>query len=233
NPYPVGHHGRYLLSTSAAGRGSLISDAFVLGPDDRFFSVLIGSSRDTAGLRVELHVRSPDGVWQSAWQAAGPGIALLQQRVFAVPPALAGQQARIAIVDESPTAHVAVDYARFTATPPRPDPAPLWGVADYHAHPMSYLAFGALRGVRALWGRPGTAAAAYVADPARIELDLPPCSDDHGGGNTAGIFINVLEKRLLPQDLRPRGFGATIRALFRLLTGYFTRHGGDGAPRFE
>lgn len=232
-PYPLGHHGRYLLSTTGPGRGSLTSDAFVLGPDDRYLSVLVASSRDTAGLRIELQVRSADGPWQVAWRTAGPGIALLQQRVFALPPAFAGQQARMAIVDDSTTARLYVDYARFTATPPRPDAAPLWGIADYHAHPMSYLAFGALRGVRSLWGRPGSAVADYMTDPSRVELDLPPCSDDHGGGNTAGIFINVVEKRLLPQDLRPRGFGASIRALFRLLTGYFTRHGGGGAPGFD
>jgi microsomal dipeptidase-like Zn-dependent dipeptidase len=231
--YPLGHHGRYLVSTTDAQRGTLTSDEFALGPDDRYFSILIGSSATTSGQRVELHVDAPDGTSAVAWRTGGPGIALLQLRVFPIPAELFGRRARIVIVDDSPDAHITVDYARLTADPPRPEAGRIWGIADYHAHPMSYLGFGAATGVHALWGRPGTAAAAYDGNPELFELDLPNCSNDHGGGHTAGIFINTAEKRLLPQDLRPRGFKATVRALFRLVTGYFTRHGDAGAPGFD
>ena len=227
--YPIGQHGRFLVSTTGTGRGTLTSDAFVADAEHRYFSVLVGSSRDPVGQRVELQVRAADGTWRVAWETPGPGIALLQQRTFAIPPDVAGQEMRIVVVDDSAAAQIHVDFARLTDTPLQPEPAPVWGVADYHAHPMSYLAFGALRGVRLMWGRPGTDAAGYGLEPARVELDLPPCSDDHDGGRTAGIFINTVEKRLLPEDLRPRGFLATVAALFRLLTGRFTRHDDVGA----
>ena len=228
--YPIGHHGRYFVATDDAGTGTLTSTDFLLGPDDRYLSVLVGGS-EGPGQRVELHILTADAA-SIAWRTSGPGIDLLQQRVFAIPAELTGRRARVVITDDSPYGHVTVDYLRLTSGPPRPDPGPVWGIADYHAHPMSHLAFGALRGVRALWGRPGTSATAYTRDPSLFELDLPQCSNDHGGGHTAGIFINTVEKRLLPQDLQPRGFIATVRALYRLVTGYFTRHGDNGASGF-
>jgi microsomal dipeptidase-like Zn-dependent dipeptidase len=204
----------------------------VLGPADRFFSILIGGSAAGTGPRIELQVET-DATWAAAWQTTVPGIDLLQQRAYEIPPSLTGRQARIVIVDDSPAAHVSVDYARLTADPPRPERRPLWGIADYHAHPMAYLAFGALRGVQALWGKPGGAVADYARNPSLIENDIPPCSGDHGGGHTAGVFINTIEKRLLPHELAPRGFKATVAALFKLLTGHFTRHGDHGADDFE
>jgi microsomal dipeptidase-like Zn-dependent dipeptidase len=231
--YTLGHQGRHLVSTGDAQRGTLTSDEFVLPADARYFSVLVGSSPARAGQRIELQVRSPDDTWVRAWEAGAPGMALLQQRVFAIPPAFGGQRARIVIVDDSSAAHISVDNVRLTATPPRPEAGPVWGVADYHAHPMSYLGFGALRGVRALWGRPGGAASDYETRPSLFELDIPHCSNDHEGGRSAGIFINTVEKRLLPQDLQPRGLRGTIRALFRLLTGFFTRHADAGGPGFD
>jgi microsomal dipeptidase-like Zn-dependent dipeptidase len=228
--YPIGHHGRYLVGTRDAQQGTLTSAEFALGPEDRYFSIQVGGS-DHPGLRVELHVVEAvsDAV---VWRTSPPGIDLLQRRVFAVPPELTGRRARIVVVDDSPDGHITVDDGRFTAAPPQPDRGPVWGIADYHAHPMSYLAFGALRGVRALWGRPGTSAAAYARNASLFELDIPQCSNDHDGGHTAGIVVNTAEKRLLPQDLRPHGFTAIVRALFRLVTGYFTRHADEGAPTF-
>jgi microsomal dipeptidase-like Zn-dependent dipeptidase len=231
--YPLGHHGRFVVSTDDAAVGSLVSDAFVLGADDRYFSILIGGADARGRQRVELQVDDPGGKPFIAWQAPAPGIDLLQQRVFAVPPAFAGRRARIVLVDDSRDGHLTVDYARLTAAPPQSERGPVWGIADYHAHPMSHLAFGALRGVHTLWGRPGRTASSYADDPSLVELDLPQCSNDHHGGNTAGIFINTVEKRVLPQDLRPRGFVAKVRALLRLVTGGFTRHPDEGAPQFS
>lgn len=231
--YPIGHHGRFLIATDDAHQGTLTSDDFTLGADDRFFSVLVGGSAATAGPRVELQVIGPDGTAAVAWRTMSPGIALLQQRIFVVDPALAGRRARVAIIDDSATAHIVVDHVRLTAQAPRPDGGPLWGIADYHAHPMSYLAFGALRGVHALWGRPGGAAVDYARSPSLFENDIPQCSADHDGGPTAGIFVNIIEKRLLPHELTPRGFKATVSAFFKLLTGHFTRHADHGAEGFE
>jgi len=232
-PYPLGHDGRFFVSSDDPGIGTLISDEILLSADDRYFSALVGGSGPSPTPRVELHVEGDDGVLSAVWSAVIPGIELLQQRTFAIPAPFAGRRARIVIVDDAPDAHISVDRLRLTAAPPQPERGPVWGVADYHTHPMSYLGFGALRGVPALWGRPGTAAASYARDPSLFELDFPECPDDHGGGATAGIFINTVEKRLLPRDVNPQGVGATIRALFKLLTGGFTRHGNDGAPRFD
>lgn len=232
-PYPLGQHGRFLLTTDGAGRGTLTSDEFLIGPEDRFFSLLVGGPDAGAATRVELQVLDTAGAAITAWQATAPGIALLQQRVFALSPELSGRRVRLVIVDDSPEAHISVDHARLTVTPPRPEQGPVWGIADYHAHPMSHLGFGALRGVHALWGRPGTTATEYARNPSLFALDLPQCPDDHHGGNTAGIFINIVEKRILPQDLRPQGWRATVRALWRLVTGHFTRHPDDGAPEFD
>ena len=231
-PYPLGHRDRYFASSTDAGRGTLTSTPFSINPEDRYFSVLVGGDSDPA-VRVELHLISPAGDSTVAWQTTGPGMALLQPRVFALPPGFGGARARVMVLDDGPDAQISVDHIRLTAAAPRFDGGAVWGIADFHAHPVSYLGFGALRGVRPLWGRPGTSAAAYANDPARFELDIPPCSNDHDGGRTAGIFINTIEKRLLPEDLRPRGFRATVRALFRLVTGFFTRHGDDGAGRFD
>lgn len=49
-------------------------------------------------------------------------------------------------------------------------PAPVWGLADVHAHPVSHLAFGG----RLLWGRPDGA----------IQEALRWCTDGHGPGGT-------------------------------------------------
>jgi microsomal dipeptidase-like Zn-dependent dipeptidase len=232
-PYPLGHHGRFLVRSDEAGRGTLTSEAFALGANDRYFSVLVGGPDAPATQRVELQVLDGSGAAAVAWQTTGPGLELLQQRVFALPAGLAGRLARIVIIDDSPDAHITVDDAKLTPDPPTLDRGPVWGLADFHTHPMSHLAFGGLRGVPVLWGRPGTTAASYAQDPSLFELDIPECPDDHGGGRTAGILVNTVEKRLLPQDVKPRGFLATLRALLKLVTGRFTRHGDDGAPRFD
>src|SRR5688572_391299 len=57
--YPIGHHGRYLATSTDAQLGTLTSDEFVLGPEDRYFSILVGSSATTSGQRIELHVTAP------------------------------------------------------------------------------------------------------------------------------------------------------------------------------
>jgi microsomal dipeptidase-like Zn-dependent dipeptidase len=71
----------------------------------------------------------------------------------------------------------------------------VWGAADYHAHPMAHVGFGALSGVRGLWGVPGTDASEYATRPELYARDLPACSPDHNGGLTARIFINEDEQQ--------------------------------------
>lgn len=230
--YPLGHQGRFVVATDDAALGTLVSDEFTLQPEDRHLSVLVGGP-DTDGTRVELQILEGDAA-VVAWTTSGPGIELLQLRSTPILPTFAGRRARIAIIDAAPQAHITVDRVRLTSAPPRAEgDGPVWGIGDYHAHPMSYLAFGALRGVHALWGRPGGAASAYARDPSLIDADLPQCPNDHHGGHSAGILINTLEKRVLPQELQTRGFGGTLRALWKLLTGEFTRHPDDGAPSFD
>src|SRR5688572_18040015 len=93
--YPLGHHDRFLVASDDPQQGTLTSDAFPLGPSDRFFSILIGGSGVGTGPRIELQVTTADAGWTVAWQTGVPGIDLLQQRVYEIPPALTGRQARI------------------------------------------------------------------------------------------------------------------------------------------
>src|SRR4051812_15589831 len=50
---------------------------------------------------------------------------------------------------------------------------PVWGYADYHTHPMTYLGFGGLKGVRTIWGRPGNRYEDYTHAPSLVAMDLP------------------------------------------------------------
>ena len=233
SPYSTGHSGRFAIRSADAGRGSLTSDWFDL-PDGAALLVLgLGGSAPPEAISVEMQIDGQDGASPIVLRAVPLGLHALQQHVMAIPSGHSNRRARIVFVDDSARGHVAADDVRLTSAAPPVDASPLWGLADYHAHPMSHLGFGALRGVPMLWGRPGTVAERYAADPSLFELDIPQCSNDHGGGNTAGIFINTVEKRLLPRDVRPQGFVATVRALWKLFTGGFTHHQDEGAPEFE
>lgn len=150
---------------------------------------------------------------------------ILQQEVFELPEFLLGRTARIKIIDSSDRAHINVDFIRFTAARPPAERLPVWGYGDYHTHPMSHLAFGALRGIHLLWGSPGTDYRKYEASPELIAEDIPHCTKGHGGGPTAEVFINNAEKRA---HLR-----GTLQTFWEWLTGRLTKHPRSGGPEFH
>ena len=67
---------------------------------------------------------------------------------------------------------------------------------------MTHMAFGALNGVRTVWGVPGGAYSAYDSDDALVVEDIPPCVKGHRGGPTAEMFINTVEQRFRPDGAR-------------------------------
>jgi microsomal dipeptidase-like Zn-dependent dipeptidase len=200
--YPLGQDGDSLVMSGAASDaavGRFISPVRTLEPEIRFFSMLIGGSRDVDRVRVELQVNMSPGPFdprraEAVFRASGDNHEQLTPHVWRVPDELLNREARVVIVDESTTGHINVDAVRFAAEPPPPRSTPVWGFADYHTHPMTYLAFGALKGVRTIWGRPGGRYDDYKNAPGLVALDYPACEKGHGGGPYAGPFLNGAQK---------------------------------------
>jgi len=193
-PYPLGQHGSYLVDTAANNpgdtvTGTLTSLEFTLHKPDLCLSVLIGGTRDPTSERFELQVRA-GAEFSTIFSTTGRTEAL-QQAVFQIPEEWAGHAARIRIVDASTAGHINVDYIRFTAAPPDAMETPVWGYADYHTHPMTYLAFGALqeRPHYPIWGYPGGDYDDYE-DNSLISCDIPPCTFRHKGGPMAELFLD-------------------------------------------
>ena len=146
----------------------------------------------------------------------GAGYEQLRQELFQIPDFLLPRDARIKVIDASSSGHINLDYLQFTSTPPPPVKTPLWGFADYHTHPMNYLAFGGLIGQHIIWGSPGGNYEDYQAHPELVLDDLPFGVKGHGGGPFAKPFLNAAQ---LFQ------FAPTAAVLFP--------HGESGAPDFK
>jgi microsomal dipeptidase-like Zn-dependent dipeptidase len=213
----------------------LLSNDITLTAEQRYFSVLIGGTNDLRRERVELQVLANssaetalarDGDYLVLFSATGRNTDLLHQEVFTIPALAAPRKVRIKIVDDSPDGHINADYIRFTSLPPTPHHAPAWGFADYHTHPMNYMAFGGLNNIHTVWGFPGGDYKDYEHDRFRINGDLPYCTTGHGGGPTAEVFINSADTA---QIQRPHGF----EIIKDLLAGHYTSHGRYGAPTFR
>jgi microsomal dipeptidase-like Zn-dependent dipeptidase len=201
--------------------GSLTSPTFLLDPQDPFLSFRIGGTEDPAHERLEMQVRVAgadtaltrrirDWAWRASavplhsdeavgddgyltvYAATGHETNALRQEVVEIPEFLHGLEARFRVVDDSATGHINVDYIRFAATAPPPLRVPVFGFADYHTHPMSYMALGGMKGIRSLWGVPGGDVDDY-ADPNAITVDIPHCVHGHGGGYFAEAFIDGSE----------------------------------------
>jgi hypothetical protein len=143
----------------------------------------------------------------------------LRQEASEIPPFLRKRIARIRVLDHSPAGHINLDYIRLTASAPSSLRTPVFGFADYHTHPMSYLAFGGLKGVHSLRGDPGGEAAVYDADKNAISKDIPRCVPGHDGGYLAEAFINT-------SQLMNYGITSVIESIL-------FPHGRSGGPRFK
>jgi microsomal dipeptidase-like Zn-dependent dipeptidase len=118
-----------------------------------------------------------------------------------------GRWARIRVVDDSTTGHINVDDFRFQDEHPYWTPiavgctnilpvvqsgvqffdwdAPVWGFADLHTHPMSYLGLGG----KLMHGKPGG------FDAPSLQMALGDCNCSHGGwglDNDCGDYYRQL-----------------------------------------
>jgi microsomal dipeptidase-like Zn-dependent dipeptidase len=243
--FPLGHQGACLV-TSIAKRpgsiGSLTSPEFSLDPNTPFFSFRIGGSEDVDNERLELQVRlsAPidptlrgrlhewsgiqtrsrphDGSYWTVYLSTGHGSETLRQEVVEIPDFLKGLPGRIRILDDSENHHINVDLVQFTSAAPPPLRVPVWGLADYHTHPMSYMAFGGMKGIPTLWGNAGGNFDDY-GDPTAISRDLQHCVRGHHGGYLAEPFIN--SSQLLHYDLPS------------IVHSFLVPHGRRGGPEFD
>jgi microsomal dipeptidase-like Zn-dependent dipeptidase len=227
--YPLGQHGEYLVTSGGeqgnSATGTLTSPEFQLNHSRPYYSFRVGGTNDSARENLLLEVRAADGNYQLVSTATGDGAAGMRQKTVRLPESVLGLPARIRIVDASEQGYINVDYIQFTATSPEPFQTPVWGYADYHTHPMSYMAFGELKtpSVPALFGKPGDNVANYRDNDdysyKNVAKDIPYCPPRHNGGYMAEQFIN--EAQVLPDKL-----GINIIA-------FIFPHGRSGGPQFH
>jgi len=211
--YPMGQNGQYLIATGwnygDGATGTLLSPAYALLAAPLYFSLRIGGTNDPIGERVELQLRmSPaeqavfadrtgplarDGDFVAIRCFTGAGYEQLRQESFRIPDFLLPREARIKVIDASSSGHINLDYLQFTSAPPPQVKTPVWGFADYHTHPMNYLAFGGLKGQRIIWGSPGGSYEDYRQHPELVFRDLPPGVPGHGSGPFSNPFLNAAQ----------------------------------------
>jgi microsomal dipeptidase-like Zn-dependent dipeptidase len=202
---------------SDAATGSLVSQGFVIqqkfitfliggGQDNAALRVelLIQASPDATTVQIEGQN------YRIANSATGHDREWMRREHWDVSAAtLKNRNARIRIVDSSVTGHLNVDDFRFQDAAPTNDvvlvggksfPAvatfegyeidadsPVWGFADMHTHPMSYLGFGG----KIMHGQPDGG----PATPTSMAAGLSDCKADHGGwglDNTEGNYWRQL-----------------------------------------
>jgi len=194
--YPLGQHGNCVVTSSVKAATfepwSLTSPEFALPAAAAFLSFLIGGTNNAAHQHVDLQVQRA-GAWETIHSATGNGGEQLRQEVFEIPAPSLGLPARIRIFDDSADGHINVDYIQLHPEKPLDaPPPPVWGYADYHTHPMTYLAFGSNDKDKRhiIFGKPGGNYDDYVNDPHLVSQDIPYCERGHGGGYLAEAFIN-------------------------------------------
>ncbi|MDB6040374.1 MAG: peptidase [Verrucomicrobiales bacterium] len=188
---------------SEAAVGSLISQSFVIqqkfitflmggGQDDAALRVELLIQATAGPATIEIEGQN----YQIVNHATGHGQEWMRRMHWDVSgPALKNRTARIRIVDNSPSGHLNVDDFRFQDLAPLDDlltvggqsypatatfqgyeidaDAPVWGFADMHTHPMSYLGFGG----KIMHGQPDGG----PATPTSMAAGLSDCKLDHGG----------------------------------------------------
>ena len=151
-------NGKSFFQTQGDGpTGILTSSEFMITTDYCYF--LISGGSDAQNLFVELQVKQPDGAWVSAIKKSAfrNGELFYRERMDLAP--YKTKVARIRVVDNSSGGwgHINVDNFRFTTSTldgitltdkgtgrnyEVDVTAPVWGVADTHAHPAHDLGFG-------------------------------------------------------------------------------------------
>lgn len=178
-PIDVGQDGACRIDTGAPTNARTIlrsSDFTIASP---FISFRIGGG-GRPGTRVELELA------QSSYSAAlverGPGT-ITMRRVTWETASYQGQRGRIAIIDEDGQGTgLLVDDFRESQTKLAAEPAPLWGFADLHAHPVTQLGFGG----HAFFG----------ANEGALTQALSSCQSEHGPnglGGHAGLAMAAFE----------------------------------------
>ncbi len=156
NPVSGGH---FFQTQGDGPTGALTSDEFTITTNNCYF--LIGGGADAQNLFVELQIKQADGSWVSAVKKTSFRNSELMYRERIDITAYKGKTARIRVVDNSSVnwGHINVDNFRFTnevldkitlrdnATGRNYEVdvnAPVWGIADTHAHPAHEEGFGKL-----------------------------------------------------------------------------------------
>ena len=188
--------------------GTLTSRSFVLQKQIVTFLIGGGQDEDKLRVELLVQVADPgpntiqiDGAYyEIANYSTGHGKESMRRAHWDVS-GLTGRAARIRIVDNSANGHLNVDDFRFQETLPSSDlvtvgsvtyPAtmtfdgnefdsdsPVWGFADLHTHPMSYLGFGG----KIMHGQPDGGPGA----PTDMAAGLSNCKTNHAGW---GLFDN-------------------------------------------
>ena len=134
----VGQEGKCRLDTGVHGgrQARLVSPRFTI--DRPYLSLLVGGGR-RPGTKVGLHLEGAgEGVW--ARGESGPGSLQMERVVWDVRD-LQRKVAQVVVEDEGGDG-IVVDDIFDSKTAPRARPAPVWGFADTHAHPIAQLGFG-------------------------------------------------------------------------------------------
>ena len=215
------------LSSDARGNlavGALVSSPFVI--KDPYINYRMGGDGMHAGggERVELLIRR--GKAFAAMKSMTRTLANDQETMAPVSlptRPLHGDEAAIAIVDNSTTGHINIDdvgqgavatvgpaveraalpYYELSPRLRREDPSPpppVYGIADFHSHPAAAQGFGALHGVRTYMGVPGGDVANYDRYPREFAHDVYADDDYHFGGPLGAFIVNVLEGRRQASD---------------------------------
>jgi microsomal dipeptidase-like Zn-dependent dipeptidase len=158
------------------------------------------------------------GEFYRVFEATGHNSETLRRVVLDTAPLqLAGERACICIVDTATSGHINVDDLHFSANCPQVTPltegggdpmAPVWGIADLHAHPMASLAFVDIP----FWGKPD----------GPIEDALASCTSVHGQGVLKG-GIHQLKVTYFEESGKKKSLRDWV----------YPGHAGGGYPHFD
>ena len=213
-PYPIGNNGLPWIGTyenhpnanlplgqvqGDGPTGTLTSPSFVV--TRKYISFLIGGGNNFSNESLQIQVQEGNDWKPTPFLATGRNSELMYRIVWDTSP-IAGKTARLIIRDlnSGPWGHVSVAGIKFSDVDPTPTfgpinlaagltemtdaNAPVWGVADLHAHPLANLGFG------------GNLYAGQPEGP--IALALASCQPNHGKdpndkwfGPAKGFFISI------------------------------------------